>query len=263
MRTAFPHPPWLASVFLLLLFTSHAYGGELLVAAPAAFEPAGERLASEYFRIHGKPVTMVFGAMAVLTTQAIHGAPFDLILSTGRSWTQRLTERNLLEQESIRTLSVGRMALLVRPPTPLPPGIPLLDAREIRRLSESTRGLIAFAHPDYSPDGLLAMEILEKAGLTHSIRGRLLHGEDSRHAMALLKNGNASLALVPESLARISKTPWLGIRPNLHSRFELVRATGQPSGRHPDLPLFLKLLESPITDNILRDFGFTRRTLDN
>lgn len=192
-------------------------------------------------------VRETFGASLALAAQMLAGAPFELLVAADAESVQRLVAGGLVDASDVARYADGRLALAVRPDSPLGDA-PTLEALAARLRAEP--GLrIAIPNPDSAPYGRAAVEALAAAGLGDLAPSRVARGENAGQALQFLLAGAVDAALVPQSLVtgapagtELRSAP---VDARLHAPIEhalgLVRDASEPAAR---LARFLRSCEA-------------------
>ena len=160
----------------------------LLDAATGAAGAAGSRV----------PARASFGASLTLAGQMLAGAPFELLVAADTESVARLVDGALVDAADAVRYADGRLALAVRPGSPLVPAPGLEALAALLEAEPSTR--LAIPNPAAAPYGRAALEALASAGLGELSPARVARGENAGQALQYLLAGAVDAALVPRSL---------------------------------------------------------------
>ena len=173
----------------------------LRVAAAADLEPVLPRILEQFRRATGIPVEATYQASAMLTTQIMSGAPFDLFLSADLGYPKRLIAAGLSDgavaakgmdaaHENIPVIyAKGTLVLWARKDLPLPPpSLDLLRNPGLKRL--------AIANPERAPYGRAAVAALTNLKLYDALKPRLATAENISQAAQFVDSGNADAGLI-------------------------------------------------------------------
>ena len=161
----------------------------LRVAAAADLEPVLPLILIQFTQATGIRAEATFQASAVLTTQILNGAPFDLFLSADLAYPQRLISAGLADSNAPAVYASGTLVLWTRHDAHLPPpSLDLLRNPALRRL--------AIANPDRAPYGRAAVAALHSLGLYDALRPRLVTAENIAQAAQFADSGNADAGLI-------------------------------------------------------------------
>lgn len=159
------------------------------VAAAADLEPVLPPIFAEFQRQTGIRAVATYKASAVLTTQILNGAPFDLFLSADFGYPQRLAAAGVADSAAPILYAKGTLVLWTRKDSQLPaPSIDLLRSPALKTL--------AIANPRQAPYGRAAMAALKKLNLYPSLQQRIVTAENISQAAQFVDSGNAQAGLI-------------------------------------------------------------------
>ena len=177
----------------------------------------------------GSAVEAVYGSSGKLSTQLLHGAPFDLFFSADRAYAQPLFEAGLSTQAP-SVYAVGRLVVASRDPAlarlPLEP---LIRHPALKRF--------AIANPEHAPYGQRARQVLQKQGLWVAVASRLVLGDNVTQAAQFIHSGAAQAGIVARSLvmapALQGRLAWADIAADGHDPLEqtwvLMKRASKPA----------------------------------
>ena len=178
-------PVWLA--FALIAQTPAQK--TLRLAAAADLLPVLPPILEQFHQSTGIRVEATYQASAMLTTQIMNGAPFDVFSSADLGYPQRLIDAGLADGPATITYAKGTLVLWTRKDSALPPpSLDLLRNPGIKRL--------AIANPERAPYGRAAVAALNKLGLYEALKSRLVTAENIAQAAQFVDSGNADAGLI-------------------------------------------------------------------
>lgn len=161
----------------------------LRVAAAADLQPVLPTILQQFERATGIHAQATYKASAMLTTQILNGAPFDLFLSADTGYPQRLITSGAADAKSPTVYARGTLVLWERNDAGLlPPSLDLLRSPRLKRL--------AIASPERAPYGRAAVAALQKLGLYNALKPRLATAENIAQAAQFADSGNADAGLI-------------------------------------------------------------------
>jgi len=164
----------------------------LKLAAAADLEPVLPPILEQFRQATGIRVDATYQASAMLTTQMMNGAPFDVFLSADLSYPQRLIDVGIAEGSATRapiTYARGTLVLWARKDSKLPPpSLELLRHPGLKRL--------AIANPDRAPYGRAAVAALTSLKIYEKLKPRLVTAENIAQAAQFADSGNADAGLI-------------------------------------------------------------------
>ena len=168
----------------------------VLVAAAASLRSSLTALLPALERaVPDAQLELTFGASSTLARQVREGAPIDLILSADEPTLQGLEARGLLQPGSQVALLGNELVAIAPEDTPLRP----VNAAEL--LGPSVKRI---ALPDEAvPIGRYARAWLRQAGLLEKLGDRVVRTEDVRASAAAVEAGEADLAFVYRTDAKL------------------------------------------------------------
>jgi molybdate transport system substrate-binding protein len=179
---------------LALLAPLHAQT-PLRVAAAADLEPVLPPILDQFRQATGIHAEATYQASAMLTTQIVNGAPFDVFLSADLSYPKRLSDAGLADTDGSAaaytpiTYAKGTLVLWTRRDSPLPPpSLDLLRNPALKRL--------AIANPDRAPYGRAAVAAIMSLKLYDALKPRLVTAENIAQAAQFVDSGNADAGII-------------------------------------------------------------------
>jgi molybdate transport system substrate-binding protein len=167
----------------------------LRVAAAADLEPVLPPILEQFHQATGIRVEATYKASAMLTTQIMNGAPFDLFLSADLGYPKRLMSAGLADavgrsdSTTPITYAKGTLVLWTRKDSRLPPpSLDLLHNPGLKRL--------AIANPERAPYGRAALAALTNLKLYDALKPRLATAENIAQAAQFADSGNADAGLI-------------------------------------------------------------------
>ncbi|MGB6975068.1 MAG: molybdate ABC transporter substrate-binding protein [Terracidiphilus sp.] len=201
--------PLIALAALVVLPAASAQATVRLAAA-ADLEPVLPTLLKQFQAQTGIRVVGTYQASAMLTTQLMNGAPYDLFLAADMDFPARLVKAGLTDEAEPILYAKGTLVLWTRKDAHLPP--PNL---ELLRNPALTR--LAIANPDRAPYGRAAVAALKSLKLYDALKGRIAQAENIGQAAQFVQSGNAQAGMIALTAAL---TPTLS---NVGSYFVIPR----------------------------------------
>jgi molybdate transport system substrate-binding protein len=161
----------------------------LRVAAAADLEPVLPPVFAQFQHQTGIRPEATYKASAVLTTQILNGAPFDLFLSADLGYPQKLVAAGMADSSAPIPYAKGTLVLWARRDSPLPPpSIALLRSPELKTL--------AIANSRQAPYGRAAVAALRNLKLYGSLKSRIVTAENIGQTAQFVDSGNAQAGLI-------------------------------------------------------------------
>ena len=161
----------------------------LRIAAAADLQPLLPGVIDTFEHQTGIAVQASYKSSAVLATQIINGAPFDLFLAADLSFPQRVIDAGRAEQAHPLPYARGTLVLWTRNDS----GIHSLSLDALR--SNSVRS-IAVANAQHAPYGRAAQDALQHTGLFDALRSKLVIAENIAQTAQYADSGNAQVGFI-------------------------------------------------------------------
>jgi molybdate transport system substrate-binding protein len=240
----------LAAIFSLLLAAPLFAQSPLRVAAAADLEPVLPPILAQFQKQTRIQVETTYKASAVLTTQILNGAPFDLFLSADRNFPTRLIDAGVADSTAPVTYAKGTLVLWERKDSPLPPpSLELLRNPALKRL--------AIANPERAPYGRAAVAVLKSLRLYDALQPRLATAENIAQAAQFADSANADAGLISLTSALTPRLTASGryfviprdLYPPIEQAAVVVKASSQRAAAHRLLDF---LLSAPVQAEMAR-----------
>ncbi len=162
--------------------------GEVQVAVASNFTAPMRVIAERFERDTGHKALLAFGSTGKLYAQIRNGAPFSVLLAADEQVPARLEDEGLGVAGSRFTYAIGTLVLWSAKEDLVNDQAAVLSDRAFRHL--------AIANPKTAPYGAAAVATLKKLGLSDSVRGKLVQGENIAQTHQFVASGNAELGFV-------------------------------------------------------------------
>lgn len=175
----------------------------LRLAAAADLQPVLPPILEQFQQSAAIHVEATYQASAMLTTQIMNGAPFDLFLSADLGYPKRLIDSGLADGPAPVTYAKGTLVLWTRKDSALAPAsLDLLRNPGIKRL--------AIANPERAPYGRAAVAALTSLKLYDLLKPRLVTAENISQAAQFADSGNADAGLISLTSAMTPRMAAVG-----------------------------------------------------
>ncbi len=232
----------------------------LRIAAAADLEPLLPPILEQFHQATGIRAEATYQASAMLTTQIINGAPFDLFLSADLSYPKKLIDAGLgdaagsADSTTPITYASGTLVLWTRKDSLLgPPSLELLRNPGLKRL--------AIANPDRAPYGRAAVAALTTLKLYDKLKPRLVTAENIAQAAQFVDSGNADAGLISLTSAKTPRMSadgtYLILESSLYPPIEQGAVIVSSTNQRPAVHKFLDFLLSPTIQAELAKSGLT------
>jgi molybdate transport system substrate-binding protein len=239
---------------LLLLLPLRAFAQDLTVFAAASLTDAMKDIGTVW-EGRGQPKPRFnFAASSTLARQMEQGAPANLFASADEQWMDWAQQRNLIANETRRTL-LGNDLVLVMPrdkmrPQAIGPGWDLMALL-------GADGRLAVGDPSNVPAGIYAKQALTKLGIWPAVQNRLASSDSVRSALLLVERAEAPAGIVYSTDAAVA--PGVAIAgtfpADTHDKISYPFAVTR-SGDTPAARAFLAFLAGPEAGAIFARRGF-------
>lgn len=178
----------------------------ITLSAAASFSPFLDDMIAQFEEEYSHIEVLVnYGSSGALQKQIEQGAPIDLFLSAGKLQIDRLHEKELLVEDSIRPIVTNSLVVISEKSKQdqqlSPEGYHSLQSA----LLVESGSFIAIAEPETAPAGIYANQALHYEQLWDKLEGLLVYGKDVREALAYVEQGNATRGIVYASDAYSSQ----------------------------------------------------------
>lgn len=244
----------IVQILLLLALSSGAWGETATVAVASNFHATAQQL-GEIFRTHGEhAVSFSSASSGKLYAQISHGAPFDIFLSADVERPRRLEAEGRTVAGSRFPYARGRLALWSADPA--------LRGRDcLAALKAGDFRTLAIANPRTAPYGVAAEEVLAGLGLTDTVQGRLLTGENIAQTLQYAASGGATLAFVAEAQLHAGGVPEASchwpVDAALHAPIEQQAVLLVHGAENPAARAFYKFLKTPEARAVIEAAGYS------
>ncbi|MCH8541952.1 MAG: molybdate ABC transporter substrate-binding protein [Alcanivorax sp.] len=237
---------------LLLLWCAGAHASEpLRIAAAADLRYALDDIVEAYRQAHPEAnIEVLYGSSGKMTTQILHGAPFDIFFSADIAYPERLRDRGLAATEPA-VYAMGRIVIWSNTLDAASLTLEDLASDDIRR--------IAIAQPAHAPYGLRAKEALQSAGVWEAVQGKLVFGENIAHAAQMARSGAAQVGIIALSLAKFPDLATHGyhlIDDALHKPLTQGYVVTRRGGGKPEARAFADFMANETAHDIMSRYGF-------
>jgi molybdate transport system substrate-binding protein len=161
----------------------------LRLAAAADLEPVLPPLLQQFQQQSGILVETSYKSSAVLATQILNGAPFDVFLAADMSFPQRVIDGGRGLTPRPIPYARGTLVLWTRNDS----GLAYLSLENLKAAAVHT---IAIANPQHAPYGRAAQQTLAHTGLLVSVKGKLVMAENIAQAAQYAASGNAQAGFI-------------------------------------------------------------------
>lgn len=235
-----------------LIFTSGAIADEVKVAVAANFTAPIQALAPAFEQATGHKLVASFGATGQFYAQIKNGAPFDVFLSADDSTPAKLESEGDIVPGSRFTYAIGSLVLWSADASYLDGSDAALKAGQFKHLS--------IANPKAAPYGLAATQVLDKLGLTATVKGKLVEGQNITQAHQFVSTGNAELGFV--ALSQVYKdgqvtsgSAWI-VPDAMYDPIKQDAVILKQGANNPAAAALVEYLKGPEAAKVIKSFGY-------
>lgn len=155
-------------LFAVLMF-SMLQASSIKVAVSANVSYAIDELRQEFLSSHpDTKIDTIVASTGKLTTQIIHGAPYDMLLGANVAYPQKLYDMHIAITKPV-VYAKGALIYLTRKDYDLSNPLALLQSKDIHK--------IAIANPKTAPYGIASVEALKNAKVFTQLKSKFIYGE--------------------------------------------------------------------------------------
>ena len=238
-------------VLFLLCFSTLLSAEKFTVAAASDLRFALDEVIVEYKRLHTETeIDVIYGSSGKMTTQIIHGAPYDLFFSADIAYTEQLKAAGLAASEP-EVYALGRLVLWSANE----------DASRLTLtdLTDARFKRIAIAQPAHAPYGKRAKEAMEATGVWHQVQSKLVFAENVAQAAQMAQTGAADIAVIALSLVKFPdfKTQGYSLIPaQLHQPLTQGYVVTQEGKNKKEVLDFARFMATDSAHLIMKKYGF-------
>jgi len=233
----------------LLLNSTKLDAAKINLAVASNFKNPISTIANRFEQKTGHKVALIFGSTGKHYAQIKNLAPFDILLAADSVRPELLETEGLAIAGSRFTYAIGKLVLWS-------PKARYVDANG-KVLTANNFKYLAIANPQLAPYGKAAKNLLIKIGLWHTIKKRLIQGENISQTFQFVKSLNAELGLVAYSQIKnpdksVVGSFWL-VPQNLYPLIEqqAILLKDSPAARQ-----FISFMQEQNTLRLIRDYGY-------
>lgn len=237
--------------FCLLCFSSLLYAENIRVAAASDLRFALDDVIASYKQQTQAEIDVVYGSSGKLSTQIMHGAPYDLFFSADILYAQQLKAAGFAASEP-EIYALGRLVLWIADE----------DASRLTLtdLTDARFKRIAIAQPAHAPYGKRAKEAMEAMGVWSLVQSKLVFAENIAQAAQMTQTGAVDIAVIALSLVKSPAFRSQGyslIPQELHQplsqSYVITKAGKDKAAVHH----FARFMRTQSAYRIMKAYGFT------
>ncbi|QEY61627.1 molybdate ABC transporter substrate-binding protein [Metapseudomonas lalkuanensis] len=238
----------LGAIFAL----SSASAAEVQVAVAANFAAPIRAIAKDFEKDTGHKLIAAYGATGQFYTQIKNGAPFEVFLSADDTTPAKLEKEGDAAPGSRFTYAIGTLVLWSAQDGYVDAQGDVLKNGQYKHLS--------IANPNAAPYGLAATQVLDKLGLTATVKPRLVEGQNITQALQFVSSGNAELGFV--ALSQVYKdgkitsgSAWI-VPADMHEPIRQDALILKKGESNPAAKALVDYLKGPKAAEVIKSYGY-------
>jgi molybdate transport system substrate-binding protein len=165
------------TVILSLILSSSLWAADLTVSAAASLTQAFQDIGAQYEAQHpGTKVKFNFGASGALLQQIVNGAPVDVFASADTDTMDKAVSKKAVNAADVKVFASNHLVLVI-------PAKSNAVLRQLVDLKKPDIKRLAMGLPASVPAGLYAQGALEKSGLWHDVKDKVISTQNVRQAL--------------------------------------------------------------------------------
>jgi len=235
-----------------MLTGSVAAGEKLTLAAASDLRYALTDIVALYKKDHPERVVdVIFGSSGKMTSQIMHGAPYDVFFSADIAYPEKLHAAGFAISKPA-VYALGRIVLWSHKQDASQLKLKNLLNKPIKR--------IAIANPVHAPYGVRAKEALQAAGLWNAVQHKLVFGENIARTAQMIESEAADIGIIALSLARfpdLAKHGYTLIDDHLHNPLTQAYVITQYGADNKAAHAFVRFMKTEPIHVIMKQYGFS------
>ena len=236
-------------LMLWLISVPPVIADSLHVATAANFKPTLQKLLQDFDSAGSHTIRVSSASTGTLYAQAIHGAPFGILLAADAARPQRLEQEGHAVPGSRITYAIGQLALVYQP------ALSAVAESGLKQILNRPGLSLAIANPELAPYGQAAAQVLSRRDLQAPERS-LLRASNVLQAYQMWFSGGADIALVAKSL--VSEN-YLPVPTQWYTPLEQQAVLMQTAANKPLALELMQYLQSEQAQKIIREHGYLSR----
>ncbi len=229
-----------------------ASAAEVQVAVAANFAAPIRAIAKDFEKDTGHKLIAAYGATGQFYTQIKNGAPFEVFLSADDTTPAKLEKEGDAAPGSRFTYAIGTLVLWSAQDGYVDAQGDVLKNGQYKHLS--------IANPNAAPYGLAATQVLDKLGLTATVKPRLVEGQNITQALQFVSSGNAELGFV--ALSQVYKdgkitsgSAWI-VPADMHEPIRQDALILKKGESNPAAKALVDYLKGPKAAEVIKSYGY-------
>ncbi len=183
----------------IVLICGTLFAEKVTVFAASSTKLAMEEVVELFKKAHpAAKVDIYFNASGKAFAQFTNGFKYDLFFAANMEYAEAIAKQGDAISDP-KPFVLGTVALYSHNPALVAKGLGVLGAPEVKKIS--------IANPRVAPYGIAAMQIIENAGLSKAVEGKIAQGENIGQSVQFVDTGAADIGLVAFSLIKNKAKP--------------------------------------------------------
>ncbi|BAN47004.1 molybdate ABC transporter substrate-binding protein [Metapseudomonas resinovorans] len=241
-----------AAALAALFALGSASAAEVQVAVAANFTAPIQAIAKDFEKDTGHKLVAAYGATGQFYNQIKNGAPFEVFLSADDTTPAKLEKEGDTVPGSRFTYAIGTLVLWS-------PQEGYVDAKG-DVLKNGAYKHLSIANPKTAPYGLAATQVLDKLGLTETVKPKLVEGQNITQALQFVSSGNAELGFV--ALSQVYKdgkvtngSAWI-VPAEMHEPIRQDAVILKKGEASPAAQALVDYLKGPKAAEVIKSYGY-------
>ena len=229
---------------------------ELLISAAASMTDVLGELSTMYKDVDpNTSLVFTFGSSGALQTQIEEGAPVDIFMSAAQKQMKALEEKDLLVNDTIKTLLVNKIVLI----TPKNDSIGITSFDDLTTNDKIQK--IALGDPGNVPVGQYSEEIFTSLNVLDEVTAKAIYGSDVRTVLTWVENGEVDCGVVYATDAMSSDQVTIVTEAPEGSHKEVTYPVAVvKSSKHVDASkAFLEFIQTEEAAKTFEKYGFSMK----
>ncbi len=220
------------------------------VYAAASLTDVLDAITEKYQQIRPADIRLSYASSSTLARQIEAGASADLYIPADEQWMDYLSERDLIDKDSRRSLLRNSLVMIA----------PVDHPRQVDMAAATPPGFdgrLCMGEPGSVPAGAYGRQALTSLGWWPLLEARVAGMQDVRAALAFVARGECPLGIVYETDTRVTDQVMIAGRFPEHSHMPVRYPAALLHGADPAARDFLDYLSGPEAATLFRAAGFT------
>jgi len=243
-------------LLVILVFLSSLYASSIKVAVSANVSYAMEDLKKEFLSSHPNiKIDTIVASTGKLTTQIIHGAPYDILLGANVEYPQKLYDMHIAITKP-KVYAKGALIYLTSKDYNLSNPLGLLLSPQIKK--------IAIANPKTAPYGIATVEALKNANVYDKLKSKFIYGESISQTLTYTLKASdigivAKSSIYSPKLSYLKESNYKDVNKTLYTPISQAMVLLKHSSHSKDAKEFYEFLLSDKAKDIFEKYGYITR----